>query len=394
MQTLLHDVVLLPLADAFLEVGVFVAVLVVAFGVAQWRYGDRVTGFLQRHRRIAPVVGALLGVIPGCGAEIILATLYARRSVSFGTVVAALVATTGDAAWVLLAGAPTFTLKLHLLTFALGLATGYAVDAAGFAPRTPGAARSGEPVTMAPEPAYAGAGGGGSRQPALGTAFSGAVSDAVSGAVSRALPDASGAMALRGVGAVPGTFWLLATAGFALSVPVSFRLVDTSTLSIDPYLVLGVAGALLAIAVFVASRLGLSDDSVESASEQSLSGVLRHGAQESSFIVVWVAAAYIAWEALHAFTGFDGSQLPLFGVAGVLCGALIGFVPGCAVQIVLAGLFLAGGVPVPTLVANAVSQDGDALLPLLATDRKAAMWATTITTVPALLAGFGVLLLL
>ncbi|NHC46911.1 putative manganese transporter [Motilibacter aurantiacus] len=389
METLLHDVVLLPLADAFLEVGVFVAVLVVAFGVAQWRYGDRVTGFLQRRRRIAPAVGALLGVIPGCGAEIILATLYARRSVSFGTVVAALVATTGDAAWVLLAGAPAFTLKLHLLTFALGLVTGYAVDALGFSPRS--TLRSEERET-----AYAGvrAGGGAGpvRQPALGTALNEAVSG-VSDAMSRALPSVGGAVAVRAVGAVPGAFWMLAAAGFALSVPVSFRLVDTSTLTVDPYLVLGVAGAVLAIAVFVTSRLGLSDDSVESASEQSLRAVLRHGAQESSFIVVWVAAAYIAWEALHAFTGFDGSQLPLYGVAGVLCGALIGFVPGCAVQIVLAGLYLAGGVPVPTLVANAVSQDGDALLPLLATDRRAALWATTITTVPALLAGLGVLLL-
>ena len=58
-----------------------------------------------------------------------------------------------------------------------------------------------------------------------------------------------------------------------------------------------------------------------------------------------------------------------------------------------AGLFLAGGMPLPTLVANSISQDGDALLPLLALERRSAVLATCITTVPALLVGGGLLLL-
>jgi hypothetical protein len=71
----------------------------------------------------------------------------------------------------------------------------------------------------------------------------------------------------------------------------------------------------------------------------------------------------------------------------VLVGALIGLVPGCAVQIVFVAVFAAGGMPLATFVANAISQDGDALLPLLALEHRSALQATVLTTVPALLMG-------
>jgi hypothetical protein len=38
-------------------------------------------------------------------------------------------------------------------------------------------------------------------------------------------------------------------------------------------------------------------------------------------------------------------------------------------------------------VANAISQDGDTLFPLIAMDIRSALWATAITTVPALIFG-------
>jgi Putative, 10TM heavy-metal exporter len=122
--------------------------------------------------------------------------------------------------------------------------------------------------------------------------------------------------------------------------------------------------------------------------------VFRHGAYEVAFVTVWVAAAYLAWELLTVTTGFDGSQLPLLGLAGVLVGAMIGLIPGCGIQIVFAGIFLAGGLPLPTLIANTISQDGDALIPLLALEHRSALLATCLTTVPALVVGSAALLAL
>lgn len=72
----------------------------------------------------------------------------------------------------------------------------------------------------------------------------------------------------------------------------------------------------------------------------------------------------------------------------------IGLIPGCAVQIVFTGLYVSGGLPLPTLVANAISQDGDALIPLAALRRHSAALATVVTTVPAAAVGAALLVLL
>ncbi|TDB85204.1 hypothetical protein E1091_16990, partial [Micromonospora fluostatini] len=194
-------------------------------------------------------------------------------------------------------------------------------------------------------------------------------------------------------------FWGVTTPAFLISVPVVFHAVDPHQLTgalggIDPYLALGCCGTLVALVVFAAGRGRIADDSLATATPGSRREAMRHSAHEASFITVWVAVAYLGWQVLSTATGFDGSQLALAGVAGVLVGALIGLVPGCAVQIVFTGIFVTGGLPVTTLVANAISQDGDALIPLAALHRRAAGVATVVTTIPAVLVGLGLLTLL
>ncbi|MDM4719373.1 putative manganese transporter [Micromonospora sp. WMMA1363] len=369
------DVVLRPLADAFMQVGVYVAVMVALFGWLRWRYGDRVTdGLTRRRRRLGPLVGALLGVTPGCGGAIILMPLYARRKVSFGTTVAALAATMGDSSWVVLAWNPMFALQLHALLFVVGLATGYVVDALGIDParsvrRTPTPGMSLEPAGLA-------AAGG----PDL------AVSRRLLGGLLPRVPAST-------------AFWGLTTPAFVVSVPVVFQMVSPEALTrilwgIDPYLGLGVLGTLTAALIFAAGRGRLADDSLETAQPRSFAAALRHSAHEASFVTVWVAVAYLAWEVVTHTTGFDGSQLALTGLLGVLVGATVGLIPGCAVQIVFTGLYVSGGIPLPTLVANAISQDGDALIPLAALRRRSAVLATVITTAPAAAVGAALLVLL
>ncbi|MFI7577721.1 putative manganese transporter [Micromonospora sp. NPDC049497] len=367
------ELVFRPLADAFMQVGVYVAVMVALFGALRWRYGDRITDGLSRRRRLGPLVGALLGVSPGCGGAIVLMPLYARGKVSFGTVIAALAATMGDSSWVVLAWNPAFALKLHALLFAVGLVTGYVVDALGIDParavRRPKLAPAGAPAGLA-------AAGG---------------------------PDLTASRRLLGglVPQVPAStaFWGLTTPAFAVSVPVVFQLVDPAVLTrafggVDPYLALGVLGTLTAMLIFAAGKGRLADDTLETAHARTIGATLRHSAHEASFVTVWVAVAYLGWQVLTTTTGFDGSQLALTGIIGVLVGAGIGLIPGCAVQIVFTGLYVSGGLPLPTLVANAVSQDGDALIPLAALRRQSAALATVITTIPAAAVGAALLVLL
>jgi Putative, 10TM heavy-metal exporter len=358
MSSALTELLLRPLADAFMQVGVFVALMVAPFGWARCRWGHRLDLALERRRAAAPLVAAALTMPPGCGGAILVMAAYGRGAVSFGAAVAALVATMGDASWVLLAHDPWLTVQLKALLLVVGACTGWLVDALGIEPRRRAVAPTGGP---APLP---------SAMPARPV-----------------LPRPT--FALHDVGVLPVLLWLVIGGGATVSVPVTFQLLDPDVL----YLVLGGLGAAVALVVFVRGGCRLADDDEGSAEETSFAAVLRHGGHEVAFVTVWVAVAYVAWSLVTAVTGFDGSQLPVLGLVGVVVGALIGLVPGCAVQIVFAGMFAAGGMPLATLVANTISQDGDALLPLLALEHRSALVATVLTTIPALLVGLVFLVL-
>jgi hypothetical protein len=359
MSSALVELLLRPLADAFMQVGVFVALMVAPFGWARCRWGHRLDAALERRRAAAPLVAAALTMPPGCGGAIVVMAAYSRGAVSFGSAVAALVATMGDASWVLLAHDPWLTVQLKALLLVVGAVTGWIVDAVGIRPAR-------HPV---PPPARA------SMSPPA---------PVVAVAVAK-----RPVLALHDVGVLPALLWLAIGGGATVSVPVTFQLLAPE----DLYLVLGVLGACLALVVFARAGCRLADDDEASAGETSFAAVLRHGGHEVAFVTVWVAAAYVAWALVTRVTGFDGSQLPVLGLAGVVVGALVGLVPGCAVQIVFAGIFAAGGMPLATLVANTISQDGDALLPLLALEHRSALVATVLTTIPALVVGLGFLVL-
>ena len=117
-------------------------------------------------------------------------------------------------------------------------------------------------------------------------------------------------------------------------------------------------------------------------------------AEETSFISVWVIGAYLAYDYAAAFTGLDiaaafqsvGPLLPLIGI-------LVGFIPGCGPQVLVATLYINGVVPFAALIGNAISNDGDALFPAIALNPRAAVVATAYSAIPALIVGYGFFLL-
>jgi len=383
------DLLLRPMADAFMQVGVFVAVLVALSAWLRVRHGTRVLDWLERHRRRGPAIGALLGVSPGCGGAILVIPLYVRGRVTYGTVVAAVTATMGDSSWVIMAGDPAVALLVHAILLGVGLATGYAVDAAGIDPRRrlqpshgsalpPGG--SGTPTTPA-------------SLPGTGAATAAARATAPTGTDSPAAPLRRGTVALDSASTA---MWLVAAAASLLAVPAAFRVVDQQAIALrlgqhDPWLLLGVSGTLACFAVFLASGRRLADD--DSEVPLDLRSALTHGAVETAFVVVWVTAALVLTALLALVPGADGGSLPFHGAVGIAVAAVVGLIPGCGLQIALTGLYLSGTVPFAALLANAVSQDGDALFPLIALDRRAAVFTTALTTVPALAVGFVALVL-
>ena len=78
----------------------------------------------------------------------------------------------------------------------------------------------------------------------------------------------------------------------------------------------------------------------------------------------------------------------------ILLATLIGIIPESGPHMIFVTLFAAGVVPFPVLLASSISQDGHASIPLLAESKKSFAWAKLINCIVALAAGFGAMLLM
>ena len=80
-----------------------------------------------------------------------------------------------------------------------------------------------------------------------------------------------------------------------------------------------------------------------------------------------------------------------FSVLTPLIAVLVGFIPGCGPQIIVTSIYLMGIIPLSAQIGNALSNDGDALFPVLAIAPKVGLIATLYSAVPALVISYGYL---
>ena len=78
----------------------------------------------------------------------------------------------------------------------------------------------------------------------------------------------------------------------------------------------------------------------------------------------------------------------------IILATLIGIIPESGPHMIFVTLFAAGVVPFPVLLASSISQDGHSSIPLLAESRKSFAWAKLINCIIALTAGFGAMLIM
>ena len=76
----------------------------------------------------------------------------------------------------------------------------------------------------------------------------------------------------------------------------------------------------------------------------------------------------------------------------ILLATLVGIIPESGPHLIFVTLFATGVVPFPVLLASSISQDGHASIPLLAESKKSFIWAKLINCAVALLAGFTAML--
>ena len=77
----------------------------------------------------------------------------------------------------------------------------------------------------------------------------------------------------------------------------------------------------------------------------------------------------------------------------IILATLIGIIPESGPHMIFVTLYATGIVPLPVLLASSISQDGHSSLPLIAESRRSFLWAKLINCAVALIVGFGAMLL-
>jgi hypothetical protein len=105
---------------------VFVMMLVVEYLSVLTR--GRADRAVARRGSAQKVICAVLGVSPGCLGAYVVSSLYIHRIITFGSLSAAMIATCGDEAFLLLAVAPVKALQLFATLFVTGIVTAVIID--------------------------------------------------------------------------------------------------------------------------------------------------------------------------------------------------------------------------------------------------------------------------
>lgn len=92
--------------------------------VSKGRWGKNIS-----ESRIKQIfIAALLGLIPGCVGSFAVVSLYTHHVMSFGALVANMIASSGDESFVMFSLFPSTALKLNIIVFVLAIVTGIIVN--------------------------------------------------------------------------------------------------------------------------------------------------------------------------------------------------------------------------------------------------------------------------
>jgi len=115
----------------FLETLKIVGIVTVLMIVIEWlqiKFEDKIKNTLIRNP-ISQIVGSsLLGAIPGCIDAFLVVSLYSHGLVGFGALVAVMLSTAGDEAFVMLATTPKTALLIFAICAVFGIIGGYIIE--------------------------------------------------------------------------------------------------------------------------------------------------------------------------------------------------------------------------------------------------------------------------
>lgn len=349
-DTEMREIVMGSLSEAYFQVTVFVAVTLALVFWFEKVFAFDLGQLMKNNVRWQPIIASALGALPGCGGAIIVVTQFTKGYATFGAFISVLVATMGDAAFLLMArDFQSFLLIMAVSIFA-GTVTGWIVDRIH-----------------------------GRDFMAVKNVDEAELEERLAGHNDDPVPFAR--------------FWI-ALAVFGL-VPAAFVAMNYDAGENTPFLYIGenvgvwigFLASMFCIALWSVSKRpdsqGLGADTLPNDS------LLTRVVKDTNFVTAWVVMAFLLYSVAEVKFGLDVG-LMLEGVIFLLpmMAILIGFIPGCGPQVVVTSLYLAGAIPLSAQLSNAIANDGDALFPALALAPKAAILATLYSAVPAVIIGY------
>ena len=333
-----RDILLNSASSAYISVSAFVAVTLLFFIFLEKR-NINIQKIISKNKNLEIPIASLLGVIPGCGGAIMVMSMFTKNIVSFGAVLAALISTMGDAAFLLIATKPQAALIILPLTFFTGIISGYIAK-----PFTSNFLNSTKKKVIN---------------------FSDLPENKTSNKFYK----------LWYIILVPG--FLLGIAN-ALNLKFQFYFYGIDLLQIGMFF-----AAFYCLLLWVLNPL--TDIQMASIHENSYRKVV----DTTCFVTVWVIISFVLFEMINSLSNgqiFD--SLILFGPFIPLMAILVGFIPGCGPQIMITSMYVSGQLPMSAQIGNSISNDGDALFPAIAISPKAAILATLYSAIPALVIAY------
>jgi len=398
----LVHIFLISAEGAFIQVTVFVGVVLLLFGYIDYRYQGAFIRAIENAKGYQPLIGALLGIIPGCGGSILVMPLYVKNTVSFGAVLATLIATAGDSAFVTLTQAPKDFVIITILCLIFGTISGYIADRTGISDWVKARAtkRTIENLEEKHEEAERHIDEHCCDCDADGVCRSSNLvhigheeGDEIDMILHHKKPLDMTSLGYRVTHHSYVVFWAVLAVGFVFGI-MDLMQIDINALTFFPNAgrKLGVAGTAVTFLYMAFAKKFIQATRPEDVEHKffSLKETFIHNAEETAFVGIWVFGAYFLYELVVHLAGGEQiftSLMTASGLMSVFLGVLVGIIPGCGPQVIFVSLYLKGMFPFAALLANAISQDGDALFPLIALDRKSAFWSTVINTAVALVVG-------
>lgn len=347
------EIIIDSLRSAVLVSGLVVIMMMLIESLNIDSKGDFFAG-LRRSKVGQVVISAFLGVIPGCMGGFAAVSLYTHGIVSFGALIAMMIASSGDEAFVMLAMFPGDSLRIFLLLFAVAIVAGVAVDRFYHPQRKEDLC--GEFSIHEEDNRHEGHSRHFSWKRLV--MFVGVVAF-LSALLSGVLEHEEGEMASQGTGLLVNL----------LSEEWMYWLFGALSLIVLGVLVLG------------------NDHFVE---EHLWHHIVK---KHLPAVFCWTFGVLLCLSvALHFFdiSAWISDNTALM----ILLATLVGVIPESGPHMVFVTLYASGIIPLPVLLASCISQDGHASLPLIAESKTSFLRAKILNCAVALLVGFAAMALL